>query len=64
MAGFEPATAGFVDRCSIQLSYMPRVVNDDRRSPSITVQVAAGTCSGTIGECRSVSSPYSSDPHC
>ena len=23
MAGLEPATAGFVDRCSIQLSYMP-----------------------------------------
>ena len=28
MAGLEPATAGFVDRCSIQLSYMPsRTVN-------------------------------------
>ena len=51
MAGLEPATAGFVDRCSIQLSYMPRVVGDESRREYIAPEPGLpGTAPGGIGQ--------------
>ncbi len=37
MAGLEPATAGFVDRCSIQLSYMPSLTSGSLRGWSRSI---------------------------